>query len=238
MRPNGRAINELRESTFECHFIKHHPASVLISIGNTRVLCSASYQSGVPHFLKGQQQGWLTAEYGMLPAATHSRTQREAARGKQTGRTQEIQRLIGRALRTSINLSELPECSITLDCDVLQADGGTRTAAITGSSVALNILIRNLLSEQKIAKNPLRTMVSAVSVGIYQGTPILDLEYIEDSKADTDMNVIMDDQGRFVEIQGTAETQSFSKEELTELLNLAEQGNQQLQVLQKAALAK
>lgn len=237
MRPSGRLANQLRAITITRHYTKHAEGSVLIEFGDTKVLCNASVVEGVPRFLKDSGQGWITAEYGMLPRATHDRTDREAARGKQGGRTLEIQRLIGRALRTAVDLKLLGENTITLDCDVIQADGGTRTAAITGSCVALIDALRVMQNKGIIKQNPLRFLVAAISVGLYQGTPVLDLDYLEDSNAETDMNVIMTEQGGFIELQGTAEREAFSTEHLQQLLTLAEAGIKQLFLKQKEALA-
>ena len=223
-RPSGRAPDEMRQVSFERNFTRHPEGSVLVSFGDTRVLCTASVEEGVPGFLRGQGQGWITAEYGMLPRATHTRSAREAARGKQTGRTQEIQRLIGRSLRAIVDMKALGERTITLDCDVLQADGGTRTASITGSFVALSDAIDALMKKRSLAANPLHGQVAAVSVGIYNGVPVLDLDYAEDSNAETDMNVVMNSGGGFIEVQGTAEGHAFRRNELDELLNLAAEG--------------
>ena len=221
MRPSGRAAEQVRPIKITRHYTKHAEGSVLVEFGETKVLCNATVEESVPRFLKGQNQGWVTAEYGMLPRATNSRTQREAAKGKQTGRTMEIQRLIARSLRAMIDLKLLGEYTITLDCDVIQADGGTRTASITGACVALNDAINKMIADGKLKQNPIKSLVAAVSVGIVEGQAICDLEYIEDSKADTDMNVIMTDDGRIIEVQGTAEGEPFSHEELLKLLELA-----------------
>jgi ribonuclease PH len=237
LRPSGRAPNELRELRFERSFTKHPEGSVLVAFGSTRVLCTASIEESVPGFLRGQNQGWVTAEYGMLPRATHTRSPREAAKGKQTGRTQEIQRLIGRALRAVVDLKGLGERTVTLDCDVLQADGGTRTAAITGAFVALADAVDVLLKKRLIGANPLHGQVAAVSVGIYRGTPVLDLDYAEDSNAETDMNVVMNSGGAFVEVQGTAEGHAFRRHELDQLLDLATQGIARLHAAQLSARA-
>lgn len=223
-RPSKRAADELREVSITSDFTIHAEGSVLISCGNTKVLCNASIENKVPRFLKGQNQGWVTAEYGMLPRSTHSRMGREAARGKQSGRTQEIQRLIGRSLRAAIDLKKLGEHTITVDCDVLQADGGTRTASITGSFVALQHAINKLIIDKTIKENPIKFNIAAVSVGVYEDIPVLDLDYPEDSNAETDMNIVMDQYGRFIEIQGTAEGEPFSSEHLNELLALAKKG--------------
>jgi ribonuclease PH len=231
-RPSGRAPDELRVVRFTRHFTRHAEGAVLVEFGNTRVLCTASVEDGVPGFLRGKNQGWLTAEYGMLPRATHTRTAREAAKGKQTGRTQEIQRLIGRSLRAVTNLAALGERTITIDCDVLQADGGTRTAAITGAYVALADACDVLLARRQIATSPLHGQVAAVSVGICGGVPVIDLDYAEDSQAETDMNVVMNNGGGFIEVQGTAEGHAFRRHELDALLNLAAEGIAKLFQLQ------
>jgi ribonuclease PH len=234
-RPSGRAPAELRAVSFQRGFTRHAEGSVLVAFGDTRVLCTASVEDGVPSFLRGQSQGWVTAEYGMLPRATHTRSAREAARGKQTGRTQEIQRLIGRALRAVVDLKALGERTVTIDCDVLQADGGTRTAAITGGFVALADAVDVLLKKRAIHSNPLHGQVAAVSVGIYRGTPVIDLDYAEDSNAETDMNVVMNSGGGFIEVQGTAEGHAFRRDELDRLLDLATQGIAALHAAQLAA---
>jgi ribonuclease PH len=236
-RPSGRAPDQLREVRFERGFTKHAEGSVLVSFGDTRVLCTASVEERVPPFLKGKGRGWVTAEYGMLPRATHTRGDREAARGKQSGRTHEIQRLIGRSLRACTDLAALGERTITIDCDVLQADGGTRTAAITGSFVALTDACRALLARRALARGPLHGAIAAVSVGIWRGMPILDLDYAEDSEAETDMNVVINDQGSFVEVQGTAEGHAFRREELDAMLALGQRGAATLIEAQRAALA-
>ena len=224
-RPSARLPDELREIKFTRHFIKNAEGSVLVEYGNTKVICTASVTNGVPPFLKGKGQGWITAEYGMLPRATHERTQREAARGKQTGRTMEIQRLIGRALRNCVDLKLVGENTITIDCDVIQADGGTRTASITGGCIALAEAIKTLKKRQGNENKPVFTqLIASVSVGIYQGVPVLDLDYIEDSQAETDMNVVMTQQGEFIEIQGTAEAKPFHAQELNSMLELAQSG--------------
>lgn len=238
MRPSGRKADELRDIKITTNFTMHAEGSVLIACGNTQVLCTASVERGVPRFLKDKGQGWVTAEYGMLPRSTHSRMGREAARGKQSGRTQEIQRLIGRSLRAAVNLNALDGYTVTIDCDVLQADGGTRTAAITGSFIALSIAVEQLLADKKIKKNPLHGQIAAVSVGIYQGTPVLDLDYPEDSEAETDMNVIMNEAGAFIEVQGTAEGHAFRRDELDQLLDLAGSGIETLMQHQRDALKK
>jgi ribonuclease PH len=232
-RPSGRAPDELRAVRFTRQFTKHAEGSVLVEFGNTRVLCTASVEEGVPGFLRGKGQGWVTAEYGMLPRATHTRSPREAAKGKQSGRTQEIQRLIGRSLRAVINLAAVGERTITLDCDVLQADGGTRTAAITGSYVALADACDVLLAKRLISASPLHGQVAAISVGICAGVPVIDLDYAEDSGAETDMNVVMNNGGGFIEVQGTAEGHAFRRHELDALLNLASNGIARLFQLQQ-----
>ncbi|CAA2929469.1 ribonuclease PH [Arsenophonus endosymbiont of Bemisia tabaci] len=236
MRPENREANQLRPIKITRQYTKHAEGSVLIEFGDTKVLCNATIEEGVPRFLKGQSQGWITAEYGMLPRATNSRNIREAAKGKQTGRTMEIQRLIGRSLRAAVDLKQLGEYTITLDCDVIQADGGTRTAAISGACVALADALNKMVAEGKLKKSPLKSMVAAVSVGIVDGKPICDLEYIEDSAAETDMNVVMIDNGKMIEIQGTAEGEPFSHEELLSLLSLAKNGLQIIFTAQKEAL--
>ena len=235
VRPSGRAPDELRALGFDRSFTRHAEGSVLVSFGDTRVLCTASVEGGVPGFLRGTGQGWVTAEYGMLPRATHTRSAREAARGKQTGRTQEIQRLIGRALRAVVDMKALGERTITIDCDVLQADGGTRTAAITGGFVAMADAVDVLLKRREIQQNPLHGQVAAVSVGIYNGMAVLDLDYAEDANAETDMNVVMNSGGGFIEVQGTAEGHAFRRHELDQLLDLAAQGIARLHAAQSAA---
>jgi ribonuclease PH len=236
MRPSGRAPDQLRDVKFTCGYTKHAEGSVLVEFGETRVLCTASVESRVPRFLKGKGSGWVTAEYGMLPRSTHTRIGREASQGKQGGRTQEIQRLIGRSLRAAIDLSALGERTITIDCDVLQADGGTRTASITGGFVALSIAIEKLLKQKKITKNPIHGQVASISVGIYKGIPVLDLDYPEDSNAETDMNVVMNDASAFIEIQGTAEGHAFRQDELNAMLELAKSGIADLLTKQSEAL--
>ena len=233
-RPSGRLPDEMRNVSIVKDFTCHAEGSVLISVGNTKVICTASISEGVPHFLRGQGQGWITAEYGMLPRSTGSRMNREAARGKQTGRTVEIQRLIGRSLRAGVDMKALGENTITIDCDVIQADGGTRTASITGGCVALNIALEAWVAKGKLKSNPLVRWITAISAGVYQGTPVLDLDYPEDSEADTDMNVIMTDEGGFIEIQGTAEGKPFTGEHLNVLLALAQKGCDELLAIQKA----
>ena len=235
-RSSGRQANALRPVNIERHYTKHAEGSVLVSFGHTKVLCTASVEEKVPPHKRGSGQGWVTAEYGMLPRATHTRSDREAARGKQSGRTQEIQRLIGRSLRTVFDLNLLGERTISLDCDVLQADGGTRTAAITGAFVAAHDAVTWLLGQGRINASPVRDFVAAVSVGVVQGVPLLDLEYTEDSACDTDMNVVMTAAGGFVEVQGTAEGAPFTRTEMDQLLALADQGIRQLVALQHQAL--
>jgi ribonuclease PH len=235
VRPSGRAPDELRPLSFVRGYTEHAEGSVLVGFGGTRVLCTASVEEGVPSFLRGSGKGWVTAEYGMLPRATHTRGAREAARGKQSGRTQEIQRLIGRALRAVVDLKALGERTVTVDCDVLQADGGTRTAAITGGFVALADAIDTLLKRRALSANPIHGQVAAVSVGIYRGIAVLDLDYAEDSNAETDMNVVMNSGGAFVEVQGTAEGHAFRRHELDRLLDLASQGIARLHEAQQSA---
>ena len=237
MRPNERANHQPRPIKITRNYTKHAEGSVLVEFGDTKVLCTASVDETVPRFLKGQGQGWVTAEYGMLPRSTHSRMQREAARGKQGGRTMEIQRLIARSLRAMVDLEALGERSITLDCDVIQADGGTRTASITGACVALIDAINGLMANGTLKTNPIKGLVAAISVGIVEGTPVCELEYVEDSAAETDMNEVMMEDGRMIEVQGTAEGEPFSHEELLQLLDLAKQGCEQIFVAQRAALA-
>jgi ribonuclease PH len=236
MRPSGRAPDQLRPIRFTRQYTKHAEGSVLVEFGDTRVLCNVSVDEKVPAFLKGKGQGWVTAEYGMLPRATGSRMQREAAAGKQGGRTQEIQRLIGRALRAAVELKQLGERTFTVDCDVIQADGGTRTASITGACVALADAFALLRRKGLLAADPLRHLVASVSVGIFQGTPVLDLDYAEDSTAETDMNFVMNEAGGFIEIQGTAEGAAFSLGEMQAMTALAQRGIAELIRLQRAAL--
>ena len=236
IRLSGRAPDQLRNVTIQRHFTRHAEGSVLVSSGDTRVLCTASVEERVPPWLRGKGQGWVTAEYGMLPRATTERTQREAARGGQGGRTMEIQRLIGRSLRACVDRAALGERVITLDCDVLQADGGTRTAAITGAYVALSDAVNGLLAKKLIVRDPLFGAVAAVSVGIHRGVPVLDLDYAEDSDCDTDMNVVMNDGGGFIEVQGTAEGHAFRRDEMDAMLALAQKGIFELVALQRAAL--
>lgn len=236
MRPSGRKPDQLRDIRITRNYTMHAEGSVLIEFGNTRVLCTASVEENVPRWLKGQGRGWVTAEYGMLPRSTTERMGREAARGKQGGRTMEIQRLIGRSLRAAIDLEALGEIMITLDCDVIQADGGTRTASISGAWVALHDAIRHLMKQGRLTGNPLLAPVASVSVGIFEGTPILDLDYAEDSSAETDMNVVMNAEGGFIEIQGTAEAAPFSHDEMIAMLGLAEKGISELLSHQKEAV--
>ena len=235
-RPSGRRANQMRNIQFTRNYTKHAEGSVLVEFGDTQVLCTATVADQVPKFLKGENQGWITAEYGMLPRSTNSRMAREAARGKQGGRTLEIQRLIGRSLRAAVNLHTLGECSITIDCDVIQADGGTRTASISGGFVALHDAIQHLLSSDKLTQNPIEHYVAAVSVGISHQIPVLDLDYAEDCIAETDMNIVMNDLHSFIEIQGTAEKQFFTQDELTQLLELGKQGNAEIIAKQKECL--
>jgi ribonuclease PH len=235
-RSGDRAPSALREVKITRGFTRHAEGSVLVEFGETRVLCTASVEDSVPPFLKGKKQGWVTAEYGMLPRSTHTRTSREAAKGKQTGRTQEIQRLIGRSLRAVVDLEALGERQVTLDCDVLQADGGTRTASITGACIALHDALSGLVSAGRLSAHPMRELVAAISVGIVDGTPLLDLDYVEDSGCDTDMNVVMTASGGIVELQGTAEGTPFTRVELDTMMALAEQGIARLITAQKQAL--
>jgi ribonuclease PH len=235
-RPSRRLVAEMRSVGFTTGFTRHAEGSVLASFGETRVLCTASVESGVPSFLRNSGRGWITAEYGMLPRSTHTRMRRESAQGKQSGRTLEIQRLIGRSLRAAANLEALGERTITLDCDVLQADGGTRTAAISGSYVALVIAIESLLRSRTIASSPLHGQIAAVSVGIFRGQPVLDLDYAEDAAAETDMNVVMNEGGSFIEVQGTAEGHAFRRAELNTLLDLAATGIREIMTAQTAAI--
>jgi len=238
MRPSGRTASQIRPLSFTRNFTAHAEGSVLVEFGNTKVICTASVVEGVPRFLKGKGQGWITAEYGMLPRATHSRNDREAARGKQGGRTMEIQRLIGRALRTAVDLSLLGENTITLDCDVIQADGGTRTASITGACVALVDAFSYMQAKGLVKANPLKFMVAAVSVGMYQGNAVADLDYAEDSAAETDMNVVMTETGKIIEIQGTAEEAPFSFDEMQQMLALGSAAISDIVKAQKLALGQ
>lgn len=235
-RPSGRAADALRPIHLQRQYTKHAEGSVLVEFGDTKVICTASIEDKVPGFLKGKGLGWLTAEYGMLPRSTHTRMDREAAKGKQSGRTQEIQRLIGRSLRAAFDLSAFGERTLHLDCDVIQADGGTRTAAITGAMVAAYDAFSQLLARGAITAIPLKHFVAAISVGVYQGLPVLDLDYLEDSGCDTDMNVVMTDAGHFIEVQGTAEGAAFDRDTMNRLLDLAQHGITDLIVLQKQAL--
>ncbi|HEY6239942.1 MAG TPA: ribonuclease PH [Burkholderiales bacterium] len=236
MRPSQRKPDELRSIAIDRHYTRHAEGSVLVGFGDTRVICTASIEEGVPGFLKGRGQGWVTAEYGMLPRSTHTRTDREAARGKQSGRTQEIQRLIGRSLRAVTDTAKLGERTVKLDCDVIQADGGTRTASITGAFVALHDAMETLLRRGVLSASPIHDFVAAVSVGLYEGVAVLDLDYAEDSSCDTDMNVVMTGAGGFVEIQGTAEGEPFSVAQMDALVALAKHGIVELIAKQKAAL--
>jgi len=236
-RPSGRATDALRAINMTRHYTKHAEGSVLIECGDTKVICTASIEDRVPGFLKGKGQGWLTAEYGMLPRSTHTRMDREAARGKQSGRTQEIQRLIGRSLRAAFDLQAFGERTLHLDCDVIQADGGTRTAAITGTMVAAYDAFSKLVEQGAIPAVPLKHFVAAISVGVYRGQPVLDLDYVEDSDCDTDMNIVMTDAGHFIEVQGTAEGAAFDRATMNQLLDLAQNGIRDLIVMQKQALA-
>lgn len=236
MRPSGRAQDELREISFTRDYTRYAEGSVLVTFGDTRVICNASVDESVPSFLKGTGQGWVTAEYGMLPRATGTRMRREAAQGRQSGRTMEIQRLIGRSLRAVLSLEELGERSIVVDCDVVQADGGTRTASITGGYIALVDAIGRLQNEKPVSNNPIHGMVASVSVGIFRGLPVLDLDYIEDSEAETDMNVVMNDAGAFIEIQGTAEGHAFRMDELNTMLEQARGGIAQIIEKQREVL--
>ena len=238
MRPSGRATDELRTVRFTPDFTRHAAGSVLAEFGDTRVLCTASVENRVPPWLRGKGSGWVTGEYGMLPGSTHTRSGREAARGQQSGRTLEIQRLIGRSLRAVTDLDALGERTITLDCDVLQADGGTRTASISGAFVALSIAISSMLEAKAIKKSPLHGQVAAVSVGVYRGAAVLDLDYPEDSEAETDMNIVMNDAGRFIEVQGTAEGHAFSDDELGAMLELARKGVGEIIAAQNEALGR
>ena len=238
MRPSGREASQLRKLRFTIDYTTHAEGSVLAEFGDTRVLCTASVEDRVPAWMRNSKRGWVTAEYGMLPRSTHTRSGREAARGKQGGRTQEIQRLIGRSLRAVTDLEALGERSVTLDCDVIQADGGTRTASITGAFVALAIAMHRLQKKGGLRKNPLHGQVAAVSVGIYRGEPVLDLDYAEDSEAETDMNIVMNDAGRFIEVQGTAEGHAFTDDEFTAMIALARSGIAEIIEAQNAAIAQ
>ena len=237
MRPSGRQLDQARDIKITRQYTKHAEGSVLIEFGDTKVICTASIDEKTPHFLKGTGKGWVTAEYGMLPRSTGSRMNREAARGKQSGRTVEIQRLIGRSLRAAVDLKALGERSIQIDCDVIQADGGTRTASITGACVALIDALQTLVDAGKLDSLPIKQKVAAISVGIYKGTPVLDLDYPEDSEAETDMNVVMTEEGKFIEVQGTAEGEAFEQEEFNAMLELAKKGLREIFILQNNALA-
>lgn len=236
-RPSGRSADELREIKITKDFIRNPEGSVLIECGGTRVICSATIEERVPGFLKGSGNGWVTAEYGMLPGATATRNRREAASGVQSGRTKEIQRLIGRSMRSVVDLESLGEMTITLDCDVIEADGGTRTASITGAYVALAMAVENLLVSEKLTNNPIHGALAAISVGIFEGVPVLDLDYLEDSSAETDMNVVMNEAGHYVEIQGTAEGHAFRREEMNIMLDLAQLGITRLLQIQSSVLS-
>jgi ribonuclease PH len=236
IRPSGRPADALRPVRITRQYTKHAEGSVLIEFGDTRVICTASIEDKVPGFLKGKGQGWMTAEYGMLPRSTHTRMDREAAKGKQSGRTQEIQRLIGRSLRAAFDLEAFGERTLHLDCDVIQADGGTRTAAITGAMMAAHDAFARLVEQNVITAIPIRHFVAAISVGVYRGLPVLDLDYLEDSDCDTDMNVVMTDAGHFVEVQGTAEGEAFDRTTMNMLLDLAQKGISELNIMQKKAL--
>ncbi len=236
MRPSGRATDEMRQVKFTRNYTMHAEGSVLVEFGNTKVLCTATIDDRTPPWLRGKGQGWVTAEYGMLPRSTNSRMGREAARGKQGGRTMEIQRLIGRSLRAIVNLEALGERQIIVDCDVIQADGGTRTASISGAYIALCDAVQTLLNTKKIKKDPLMGQLASVSVGIYKGNPVLDLDYAEDSNAETDMNVVMNNAGRFIEVQGTAEGHAYSRDEMNAMLDLAEKGINEIIVIQDETL--
>lgn len=236
MRPSGRTAGQIRPVSFTRNFTCHAEGSVLVEFGNTKVLCNATVEEGVPRFMKGEGRGWVTAEYSMLPRATHTRSHREAAKGKQSGRTLEIQRLIARSLRAAVDLQMLGENTITVDCDVIQADGGTRTASISGACVALADALSHMRAKGIIKTNPMKCMIAAVSVGVYEGVPVVDLEYVEDSKAETDMNVVMTDTGKLIEVQGTAEEEPFSFEEMYEMMELAKRGIREVFDHQKAAL--
>ncbi len=236
MRFDQRSNDQLRPVTFTRQYTRYAEGAVLVEFGNTKVLCTASVESSVPRFLKGTGQGWITAEYGMLPRSTHTRNDREAARGKQSGRTQEIQRLIGRSLRAMVDLKKLGENTITIDCDVLQADGGTRTAAITGGAIALVDALTALQAQKKLKSDPLKGLVAAISVGMYQGEALLDLCYEEDSKCETDLNVVMTQSGEFIELQGTAESKPFNRAQCNQMLELAEKGIAELILAQQKAL--
>ncbi|MBT8101001.1 MAG: ribonuclease PH [Gammaproteobacteria bacterium] len=237
MRPSGRDVGDMRQVQFTPDFTRHAEGSVLAEFGETRVLCTATIEERVPPWMRGKGSGWVTGEYGMLPRATHTRSAREAARGKQSGRTMEISRLIGRSLRAVTDLDALGERMVTLDCDVLQADGGTRTASISGAYVALALALERMSGKQRLKRSPLHGQVAAVSVGIYRGAAVLDLDYLEDSEAETDMNIVMNDAGRFIEVQGTAEGHAFSDDEFSEMLELARAGISDIVTMQNEALS-
>lgn len=236
MRPSGRATDEMRQVTFTRNFTSHAEGSVLVEFGNTKVICTASIEENVPGWMRGKGKGWITAEYGMLPRSTHTRMGREAARGKQSGRTQEIQRLIGRSLRAIVNMEALGERQIMIDCDVIQADGGTRTASISGAYVAMYDAIQKLMKKRNLKRNPIHGQLASVSVGIFEGAPVLDLDYPEDSNAETDMNVVMNSGGHFIEVQGTAEGHAFTRSEMNDMLALAEKGIEEIMVSQRTVL--
>lgn len=236
MRPSGRATDEMRPVTFIRNFTCHAEGSVLVEFGNTKVICTASIEENVPGWMRGKGKGWVTAEYGMLPRSTHSRMGREAARGKQSGRTQEIQRLIGRSLRAIVNMEALGERQVVVDCDVIQADGGTRTASISGAYVAMYDAIDKLMKKRNLKRNPIHGQLASISVGIYEGTPVLDLDYPEDSNAETDMNVVMNSCGHFIEVQGTAEGHAFTRSEMNDMLGLAEKGIEEIMIAQRTVL--
>ena len=236
MRPSGRATDEMRPVTFTRNFTSHAEGSVLVEFGNTKVICTASIEENVPGWMRGKGKGWITAEYGMLPRSTHTRMGREAARGKQSGRTQEIQRLIGRSLRAIVNMEALGERQIMIDCDVIQADGGTRTASISGAYVAMYDAIQKLMKKRNLKRNPIHGQLASVSVGIFEGAPVLDLDYPEDSNAETDMNVVMNSGGHFIEVQGTAEGHAFTRSEMNDMLALAEKGIEEIMVSQRTVL--
>ena len=236
MRPSGRATDEMRPVTFTRNFTCHAEGSVLVEFGNTKVICTASIEENVPGWMRGKGKGWITAEYGMLPRSTHSRMGREAARGKQSGRTQEIQRLIGRSLRAIVDMEALGERQVMIDCDVIQADGGTRTASITGAYVAMYDAMQKLMKKRNLKRNPIMGQLASVSVGIFEGAAVLDLDYPEDSNAETDMNVVMNSGGHFIEVQGTAEGHAFTRAEMNDMLGLAEKGIEELMIAQRAVL--
>ena len=236
MRPSGRATDEMRQVTFTRNFTCHAEGSVLVEFGNTKVICTASIEENVPGWMRGKGKGWITAEYGMLPRSTHSRMGREAARGKQSGRTQEIQRLIGRSLRAVVDMEALGERQLMVDCDVIQADGGTRTASISGAYVAMYDAMQKLMKKRNLKRNPILGQLASVSVGIFEGAAVLDLDYPEDSNAETDMNVVMNSGGHFIEVQGTAEGHAFSRTEMNDMLGLAEKGIEEIMVAQRAVL--